>query len=445
MLDLLSSGVISFMLNQAQMPELANSADLVVWQPPVPVFVKDADPTAQAALLSTLQTLSGQGLNTQEQGIWLQQGSMMLAQNQGTTPFPAASLTKVATSLASLYTFGPNHQFETLVSATGPIYNGVLQGDLIVQGGGDPLLVWEDAIAIGNALNQLGIRQVTGNLLVTGNFMMNFESDRFKSGNLLKQALNQSLWSGEVEAQYRTLPKGTARPQVEITGLVSHVGYGSDLLPASTVLLRQKSLPVKQIIKLMNIYSNNAISEAMANAVGGPAVVAERAAQLANVPQQEVLLKNGSGLGVENRISPRAVCAMFATLQRYAETSGMTLADFFPISGTDEGTIETRKIPRYAVVKTGTLNDVSALAGVLPTRDRGLVWFAILNRGSNLDGLRGRQDALLQALSAQWGVANPVPVAVRPTASVHSVVGFVGDNRRIQTAQAAAENYWFRQ
>ena len=43
-------------------------------------------------------------------------------------------------------------------------------------------------------------------------------------------------------------------------------------------------------------------------------------------------------------------------------------------------------MPTATVMKTGTLNDVSALAGVMPTRDRGLVWFAIINRGTNVSG-----------------------------------------------------------
>jgi D-alanyl-D-alanine carboxypeptidase/D-alanyl-D-alanine-endopeptidase (penicillin-binding protein 4) len=445
LLDLLSTGVIPFMLATAGMPELAAASEVVVWQAPLPVLVTATDPVAEAALLQHVRTLTDKGLEANAQGVWIQQGGVVLAQNQGTTPFPAASLTKVATSLASLYTLGPNYQFETQISATGEVINGVLQGDLIIQGGGDPLFVWEDAIAIGNALNQLGIRQVTGNLLVVGNLVMNFESDRFKSGNLLKQAINSRSWSSEIATQFRTLPQGTPRPQVEIAGLVSVVSFGTDLLPSSTVLLKQRSLPVKQIIKLMNIYSNNAIAEALASSIGGAPVVAERTAQLTGVPRQEILLQNGSGLGVENRISPRAVCAMFATLQRYAEVNHLSLADLLPIAGTDHGTIESRRIPTAAVVKTGTLNDVSALGGMLPTRDRGLVQFAILNRGNDLDGLRNQQDVLLQALTRQWGVASPLPITVRPTAPIHSVAGIVGDNKRIESAQAAAASHWEQQ
>jgi D-alanyl-D-alanine carboxypeptidase/D-alanyl-D-alanine-endopeptidase (penicillin-binding protein 4) len=57
---------------------------------------------------------------------------------------------------------------------------------------------------------------------------------------------------------------------------------------------------------------------------------------------------------------------------------------------------------------------VSALAGVLPTRDRGLVWFAIINRGTNLDGLRADQDLLLQQLVSKWGSPDSLPELIQP-------------------------------
>lgn len=56
------------------------------------------------------------------------------------------------------------------------------------------------------------------------------------------------------------------------------------------------------------------------------------------------------------------------------------------------GTIHRRHISAATVIKTGTLHDVSSLAGVMPTGDRSLVWFAILNRGTNPAGFRSEQD-----------------------------------------------------
>lgn len=440
MLELFSSGLVSLWLTMAGVPDPVQSVSLVTdQQTPWVVQPGKPDLNTQATLDQYLQRLSRTGLSGTAQGVWLQAGPTFLASNQGTTPLPAASLTKVATSLASLQTWGKDHHFETVISATGPVQDGVLQGDLVVQGGGDPLMVWEEAFAIGNDLHRLGIQKVAGNLIITGNFLMNFEPTSQKAGELFKQALNSKIWSGEAEYQFQTLPKGTLRPQVAIAGGVQVVTYGTDLLPQQTLLLRHRSLPLFHMLKLMNIYSNNVIAESLANSLGGAGAVAQKAALAAGVPPQEILLKNGSGLGVENRISPRAVCGMFAAVQRYLQFRNLTVADLFPISGSDHGTIQERRIPVGSVVKTGTLNDVSALAGVLPTRDRGLVWFAILNRGTNLEGLRDQQDVLLQTLVNQWGTAPSRPVAITPTSPIRSATANLGDTRRNEMLQSALE------
>lgn len=405
---------------------------------PWAVMPGEPDAVTQATLRQYLGGLNRQGLAESSQGVWLQSGAHFLASNQGTTPLPAASLTKVATSLVALEMWGPEHQFETLISATGPIQEGVLQGDLVIQGGGDPLLVWEEAIALGNALNRLGIAKVTGNLVLTGDFLMNFETKPEKAGALFKQAIDANSWSSEAADQYQKLPAGTPRPHVAIAGGVQVVNYGAGLLPKQILLLRHHSLRLSQILKLMNIYSNNVIAESLANSLGGSAVVAQQAAIAAGVPQDEIRLKNGSGLGTENQISPRAVCAMFATIQRYLQFRNLTIADLFPVSGVDGGTIDYRKIPQDAVVKTGTLNDVSALAGVVPTRDRGFVWFAMLNRGTDLDDLRDRQDKLLQAIVQQWGAVSTRPRTLSPN-STKPVGALLGATERNEAVRSAIE------
>lgn len=339
-----------------------------------------------------------------------------MANHQGTTPLPAASLTKIATSLVALNTWGPDHQFETLISVTGPVQNGVLQGDLVINGGGDPLFVWEEAIALANTINKMGIKQVKGNLVITGNFAMNFQRHPLLAGQALKQALNYATWSRAITLQYSLMPKGTPKPQVKIAGTVKVEAQPN---PQQTLLVRHRSLPLQQLIKEMNVFSNNDMAEMLAESVGGYTVVQSTAAKLARVPESEIQLINGSGLGVKNRISPRAVCAMLMAIQREALTHGLNLADLFPMSGFDRrGTLHARHLPAATVIKTGTLNDVSALAGVMPTRDRGLVWFAIINRGPYVPTFRAEQDQLLQKLSKQLQVPPTVPAAVTPHSAI---------------------------
>lgn len=414
MLDLIGSGLVSFWLGAAgvQAKPLEAIELLALQSSPALVLAAAPHPAEVATIGQYLHGLETEGLGRANQGIWMQSGPILMANNNGTVPLPAASLTKIATTLAALKTWRFDRHFETLVSATGPIANGVLQGDLVITGGGDPLFVWEEAIALGNSLNSLGIHHVTGNLIVAGNFAMNFKSDPQIAGELLKQGLDSTTWKAAVKHQYSTLPPGTPRPNVKISGVVQVQTIPN---PKQILLLRHRSLPLSQILKEMNVYSNNDMAQMLGDSLGGASVVRQQAAAAAGVSESEILLKNTSGLGVENRISPRAVCAMFMAIQRELQRDRMSVADLFPVSGVDHrGTLEARHLPAGAVLKTGTLNDVSALAGAIPTRDRGLVWFVIINRGWNIQRLRTSQDQLLQRLIAQWHLAPVVPAEIAP-------------------------------
>jgi serine-type D-Ala-D-Ala carboxypeptidase/endopeptidase (penicillin-binding protein 4) len=433
MLELFGSGLISIWLEMAGVTvKPIHALDILAWQgSPGLVLAPDPNPVGATTVLEYLkglQTLKLVAANqTQSQGIWIQSGPMLMANHEGTTPLPAASLTKIATSLVALKNFGPDHQFQTLVSGTGPLQNGVLQGDLVITGGGDPLFIWEEAIAIGNSLNKMGIKRITGNLVITGNFAMNFQRNPVLAGQMLKQALNTATWSRAAAFQHSLMPKGTPKPQVVIAGEVKVEAFAN---PQQMLLVRHHSLPLKQIIREMNVFSNNEMAQMLAEAVGGAPVVQSVAAQLARVPQSEIQLINGSGLGQENRISPRAACAMLMAIQQLALVYKLSVADLFPVAGFDNrGTMLSRHLPATTVMKTGTLRDVSALAGVMPTRDRGLVWFAIINRGTNISAFRAGQDQLLQRLSQQLQVASGVPASLAPHVAVNRLPQFGAASR----------------
>ncbi|RAQ39191.1 D-alanyl-D-alanine carboxypeptidase, partial [Arthrospira sp. O9.13F] len=182
-------------------------------------------------------------------------------------------------------------------------------------------------------------------------------------------------------------------------------------------------------MKQMNIYSNNPISEMLAETLGCAEMVRRLAAEAAGVSVDEIRLINGSGLGHENQISPRASVAMFIALDRHLRDTDLTVADLLPVSGRDLGTLEYRRIPPNSAVKTGTLFDVSALAGAIPTRDRGVVWFAIINRATGLDALRDDQDWLLQQLVNYWGASDVLPITL--TTNIDGTRPALGDLARI--------------
>lgn len=397
-------------------PQLASPSPIAESSPPLKpsqpltVSVNNPQATTNTKIQQYLNGLTAQGFAKEDQGIWMQSGNTLLANHQGTVPLSAASITKVATSLVALQTFGPEHQFITLISTNGGIKNGVLTGDLIIQGSEDPLFVWEEAIALGNTLNQKGIKRITGSLIIVDKFYMNFELNPLKSGQLLKQALNSQIWPAEAAAQYQTLPPNTPKPQVTIDGSVRVF----PARPSAVPLIKHYSLPLAELIKKMNQYSNNLMADMLADTVGGAKIVAQKAAAATGVPPTEIQLVNGSGLSEENRISPRAACALFIALERYLQPYRMTVADVLTVVGKDKGILSERPLPKLAVIKSGTLDNVSALGGALPTQKQKTVWFVIMNRGANVEIFRTQQEFLLKGFLTQWGAVQASPPELTP-------------------------------
>lgn len=79
---------------------------------------------------------------------------------------PPASVSKAVTALYALDQLGPQHRFRTQVIATGPITGGILTGDLVLVGGGDPTLSTDDLFELAGRLKIAGLTEVRGKLLV---------------------------------------------------------------------------------------------------------------------------------------------------------------------------------------------------------------------------------------------------------------------------------------
>jgi serine-type D-Ala-D-Ala carboxypeptidase/endopeptidase (penicillin-binding protein 4) len=417
MLDLLSSGLISLGLQTIEVNTKPIETLTRIAGMPGFVLPSSPDSATTATLKAYLQQLETQGMMTEKQGLWFQSSTQPLAENRGTRPLPAASITKIATTLAALNTWEPDRTFTLQVQALGSIQGGVLQGDLIVSSPDAMVLTWQDAIAIGNQLTRLGLKRVEGNLAIE---TPTPQSSPEMVGQLLQKGLNWAFWHNDFQSPRIKLSPGTPKPNLEISGRIVTDAGASSNARFPTPLLDYRSVPLGQILKEMNVYSSNEIAQMLADAMGGGATVASKAARAAGVPSAEVELINGSGLTDEktdrnNQISPRAACAMLMAIQRHLQAYGLNVGDAFPVMGRDVGTLEDRHMPAGTVVKTGTLWNVSALVGVLSTQQHGLVWFAIVNGGDDyVGGFRQQQDTLLQRLQAQWGGAFPAPAAIKP-------------------------------
>ena len=79
---------------------------------------------------------------------------------------PPASCAKAITALYALDRLGAAHTWVTRVLVTGPVSGGQVQGDLILQGSGDPTLTTDGLGDLAARLAARGIRGVTGRFLV---------------------------------------------------------------------------------------------------------------------------------------------------------------------------------------------------------------------------------------------------------------------------------------
>ncbi|MEW6119262.1 MAG: D-alanyl-D-alanine carboxypeptidase/D-alanyl-D-alanine-endopeptidase [Pseudomonadota bacterium] len=77
-----------------------------------------------------------------------------------------ASVMKLVTSFAALQQLGPAYTWTTEVWADGPLQDGVLDGDLVVRGNGDPTLTLERMWLLQRELRARGVRHVRGNLVL---------------------------------------------------------------------------------------------------------------------------------------------------------------------------------------------------------------------------------------------------------------------------------------
>ena len=83
-----------------------------------------------------------------------------------TTSMPPASVTKAITALYALETLGADHRFTTRVLAQGDMKDGILDGDLILAGGGDPDLITDQLAGLAQSLQAAGLKEVKGNFLI---------------------------------------------------------------------------------------------------------------------------------------------------------------------------------------------------------------------------------------------------------------------------------------
>ncbi|MET0533846.1 MAG: D-alanyl-D-alanine carboxypeptidase/D-alanyl-D-alanine-endopeptidase [Steroidobacter sp.] len=372
-------------------------------------------------------------------------------------PRSPASVIKVLTTYAALDALGPSHTWKTRAYINGHLANSVLNGDLIVVGGGDPYMTAERWWRFVQGLREQGLAKITGDFVIDqslfvpqegnrGDFdaqpfrsynvlpdalMVNFQSSRFTviPSTLREQPLilvnplpanlilrNQvRLGNGRCQSADRGItfdtPDPIDAPNVVVVRGVFPIACGNysisraimtapdyaygtfrtlwtqsggaidgamrieTLPPEATLFYEHDSLPLAEVIRLVNKYSNNVMARhlmlTLSVAKYGPPATIENgrnavrtwlASRGVNMPG--FVLDNGSGLSRAERVTARGLGEMLDLA--WHSPFMPEFAASLPLSATD-GTLRNRfKSPGMQGrirLKTGHLDNVSALAG----------------------------------------------------------------------------------
>ena len=375
---------------------------------------------------------------------------MLRVMHQAERPFNPASTMKLVTTHAALSMLGPGYRWTTRFLTTGPIRDGVLQGDLVLQGGGDPHLVIEDLHALMADLRAQGLTTIRGDLVV--------DDARFAVGPAdgdASQAYNVRPWAAltnfkasklvidpkkrqlalepplaDVQLRYdvkvlkgRCRSGGTrlgvqdgataaGRPVVSVNGtqvracgsqqfyaaMLDHQQFLHGIFKAAwkdmggqftgrtriqpgaaargrPLYAWQSTLDLGEVVHHINKFSNNVMTRMllleMAAASGQGALPPDRAGQWLHqwyrgqgLALPSLVMENGSGLSRQARISAGDMVTLLA--RAASSPTAPWFEDSLPVVGID-GTMKTRlrmdPVAGQAQIKTGTLQDVRAIAG----------------------------------------------------------------------------------
>ncbi len=355
-------------------------------------------------------------------------GKPLLERDAGTPKTPA-STTKIVTALAALTVLEPTATFSTrLVEGAA--------GDLVLVGGGDPSLTgrYPATDGFGGATLRALAAQTQGRTvrrivvddgLFTGPRLgPGWKPGYVTSGDVAPVSSLQvdGGRSGRGKSQPRVAdPALEAGRQLAALLRVGTVVRGR--APAGALEVGQvSSPPVADLVEAMLTRSDNDYAEALGRQValasGKPATFAgEQAAITAAVgpllnrvsaPLTGVRLRDASGLSPVSLMSPAALSRLLAlasTEDRYAAVlSGLPVGGF---DGTLAKRFRTGLGAGQVRAKTGTLNGVSALAGLVRTRGGSVLSFAFAANGLPLSGTLAAQRALDRLATALAGCGCP--------------------------------------
>jgi serine-type D-Ala-D-Ala carboxypeptidase/endopeptidase (penicillin-binding protein 4) len=116
-------------------------------------------------------------------------GTSLLSQNAELAMNPASTM-KLLTTFAALEMLGPAYRWKTEVYLDGKLENGVLQGNLVFKGYGDPKLTIEQFWMWMRELRQRGLREIRGDVVLDRSFFEAIDHDPAEFDNDPTRAYN---------------------------------------------------------------------------------------------------------------------------------------------------------------------------------------------------------------------------------------------------------------
>ncbi len=354
----------------------------------------------------------------------------LFAQN-ATHAVPPASVEKLYTSTTALLLLGPEAHLDTTVLGVGALdAEGVWHGSLYLRGGGDPTFgstpfvrsyyggLGTSVTTLAQQLAARGIRRVDGQIVGDESFLdslrggptTGYAQDPEVEGTLSGLSFNRGEVGSErgphAPAEYAALQLLHALRSLHVP--VTQ-GVSTATTPAGAQPLAQvASPPLSALLGLMDRPSDNFFAETLLKDIGaleggagttpaGAAVVRRTMAQRIGI---HPTVYDGSGLSHADRTSPLEVVSLLDALS--GTGIGTVLRSDLAVAG-ESGTLALRMRKTTATgrcqAKTGTLNDVSNLAGYCQTEGGHTLAFCFLIDGDSELTAHELQDAMTIAVA----------------------------------------------
>jgi serine-type D-Ala-D-Ala carboxypeptidase/endopeptidase (penicillin-binding protein 4) len=343
-----------------------------------------------------------------------------------------ASVEKLFTTSTALLRLGPEETLPTTVLGEAPIAeDGTLTGNLYLRGGGDPTFGASAASRLAGQLESAGLRTVTGRVMGDESA---FDGRRGPPSSGYRLTSDVGPLSALSFNRGRT---GRRRPYFQVSpalftaqafqralrrrGIsVARPAQTGDTPPDALTLTEWQSPPLAEIARRTNVPSDNYMAETLIKTLGatfgaggstaaGAAVVRGTVRRLGVRPR----LYDGSGLSRGDRTSPNQVVALLRAMSRRSSGVALAFAASLPVAG-HSGTLSDRMRRTAASgrceAKTGTLHDVSNLAGYCTTVTGERLAFAFLMNRIYPPYAHVLQDRMAAAL-ARYVPDQAVPAA----------------------------------